>query len=145
MALRVDHGSGGVHVPEGVCVLDRQADPAFRQQTHGAGRNGTSAFTVVPRHGLLLNSNVPRSCSTRSRILITPSPPDLLSTSGVQPTPSSDTERQTVPLDRVSRTSTLLASEYLAALPSCRSSKCHSPEESTGSTWVHSGERCRSR
>jgi hypothetical protein len=26
----------------------------------------------------------------------------------------------------------------------CRSSKCHSPEESTGSTWVHSGERCRS-
>jgi len=26
----------------------------------------------------------------------------------------------------------------------CRSSKCHSPEESEGSTWVHSGERCRS-
>src|SRR5208283_4873915 len=90
---------------------------ARRQQTHD-GRNGTSAFTVVPRPGALSNSNVPRSCSTRSRILITPSPPDLLSTSGVQPTPSSDTERQTVPLDRVSRTSTFLASEYLAAFPS---------------------------
>jgi hypothetical protein len=38
---------------------------------YDAGRKGTSAFTVVPRPGTLSNSNVPRSCSTRSRILIT--------------------------------------------------------------------------
>ena len=39
--------------------------------------------TVVPRPGSLSNANVPFSWSTRSRILITPSPPDFPDLVGV--------------------------------------------------------------
>ena len=87
-------------------------------ETYESGRKGTVTFTVVPRPGSLSNANVPSNWSTRSRILISPRPPDFPTWSGEQPTPSSDTESQTRPSDRVSRTSTWVASEYLAALPS---------------------------
>src|SRR5271157_6178903 len=87
-------------------------------ENYEAARKGTVTLTLAPCPGSLSNSNVPSNWSTRSRILISPSPPDFPTAFGVQPTPSSDTERQTRPSDRVSRTSTCFASEYLAALPS---------------------------
>ncbi len=71
-----------------------------------------------PRPSSLSNANVQFTWSTRSRILISHSPPDFAIWLGAQPTPSSDTESQTRLSDRVSRTTTFFASEYLAALPS---------------------------
>ena len=46
-------------------------------ETYEAARKGTVTLTVVPCPGSLSNSNVPSSWCTRSRILISPSPPDF--------------------------------------------------------------------
>ena len=55
-------------------------------ETYEAARKGTVTVTLVPPPGSLSNSNVPFSWSTRSRILITPSPPDFPIWLGAQPT-----------------------------------------------------------
>ena len=46
-------------------------------ETYDAARKGTVTLTVVPCPGSLSNSHVPSSWRTRSRILISPSPPDF--------------------------------------------------------------------
>ena len=61
-------------------IRENQARDSFASRLADAtARKGTAAFTVVPWPGWLSNSNVPSNWSTRSRILISPSPPTFRS------------------------------------------------------------------
>ncbi len=88
-------------------------------ESYEAARKGTVTFTLVPCPGSLSNSNVPPSCSTRSRILISPRPPDFPIWSAVQPTPSSDTERPTRPLDRAQPNLNVLCVRIFGSIAKC--------------------------
>ena len=70
----------GAHVRYGTSLLRMLRNLSAAHQapeTYDAARKGTVTVTLVPPPGSLSNLNVPFSCSTRSRILITPSPPDF--------------------------------------------------------------------
>ena len=53
MALRFDYRSGGVRVPEGLCVVDLQADPAAIHQKYSAASLLFKSCRKKPEYGLL--------------------------------------------------------------------------------------------
>ena len=93
-------------------VHQEHADRAPRRRL---GTRGTSILTVVPAPGVELTRSVPPTAAARSRIDVSPSPPEA--SSGSKPVPLSATSRMTRRRVRDSVTDTSPA-------PECRSALC---------------------